>query len=360
MLKSFLAARETFLIMAIVLIAAITTVVHPDFLRASNITAMLVSASVLGLIALGETMVIIGRGIDLSVSATLGLSALLIGMTANRSGLSVPVALLFGLAAGLVLGAVNGVLVVFGRLQPIIATLATLSAYGSLEFIYTDGAQVNTVPANLARFGDSSWLGLPTPLWIFAACVLACWYFGRYTALGRGIFATGNNERSAVLRGISTRRAIFWTYCISGALSGIAGFVYMCYYGNATATTGPGTNDQLTAIAIALIGGAALAGGRASFVGVSIASVFLSMALTVAVFFGVPGIWDPAAEGVLILVVVLADAYLIARAARRAAVELRRLPDDPGRHGQRPGSRGRAVLAGHGSTHRTGTSEELS
>lgn len=332
MVGQLMRSRVSYLIVAIVVIAAITASFKPQFMAGSNIRFILVSAAILGFIALGETLVIVGRGIDLSVAATLGLSALVVGQLANNHGIPPFVGLLIGLAIGFVLGAVNGLLVVFFRIPPIIATLATLSVYGALEFVYTNGAQVNSMPTAYNSFGNANVLGIPLIVVIFIVIVALVWYLAKYTTLGRDIFATGNNSAHAALRGIKVGRAIFWTYAISGILAGLAGFIYIAYYSTATATTGPGTNDELTAIAISLIGGTVLAGGRADFVGVAVASVFLSMTLTVAVFFGVPGIWDPAAEGLLILGVVLGDALIGRRAAARSSVGLSKIVANDNTH----------------------------
>lgn len=325
MLRRIVTKQESYLLIAIVIISLITVAVHPNFLKASNITSILVSASIFGFIALGETFVILGRGIDLSVSATLGLSALVIGMTANQHHIPIVIGVIIGVVLGIVLGTVNGMLVIVGKVPPIIATLATLTVYGALEFVYTNGNQVNSMPNNFDNLGNASYLGIPVIVLIFVVAVAVCWYFAKYTQLGRDIYATGNDRQHAESRGIKTSKAIFSTYVISGLLAGIAGLLFISYYTTATAATGPGTSYELSAIAISLIGGTALTGGRANFVSVAIASVFLAMTLTVAVFFGVPGIWDPAAEGFLILAVVLGDAFLTSRSGRRSVVELKRI-----------------------------------
>ena len=329
MIARVIRSREGYLVIAIVVIGVLTGLTHANFLAASTMHAIAASGSILGVLALGETMVIVGGGIDLSVAPILGLSALVVGMLANNQGLPIGLAMPVALAIGLVLGAVNGTLVVVARIPPIVATLATLGIYGSLEFVYTDGLQVNGLPATYLTFGNAVWLGVPSLVWVFALILLLVWYFGRFTTLGRDIYATGGNLNAAKLRGVNTGRAVFLTYVLSGLLSAVAGFLYIAYFAIATATTGPGTNLELKAITIALIGGALIGGGRASFVGVAIASMFLSMTLTVAVFFGVPGIWDAAAEGVLILAVVLGDAILGRRASARVFGGLRRVTGQP-------------------------------
>ena len=325
MIARVIQSREGYLLVAIVVISVLTGLTHGNFFAASTMHAISASGSILGVLALGETMVIVGGGIDLSVAPILGLAALVVGMLANNQGLPIGLAVPVSVAIGLVLGAVNGALVVVARLPPIVATLATLGVYGSLEFVYTNGLQVNGLPPIYLAFGNGTWFHVPSLVWVFALVLLLVWYFSRFTTLGRDMYATGGNVNAAKLRGVNTRRAIFLTYLLSGALSGLAGFLYMSYFAIATATTGPGTNLELKAITIALIGGALIGGGRASFVGVAIASMFLSMTLTVAVFFGVPGIWDPAAEGLLILAVVLGDASLGRRASSRTVGGLKRI-----------------------------------
>lgn len=329
MFARLIRSRESYLIIAIVVVGVVTGVTHKNFLVASTMHSITASGAILGILALGETLVIVGGGVDLSVAPILGLSALVVGMLANHNGLPILLGVLVALLIGVVLGAINGILVVIARIPAIVATLATLSIYGSLEFVYTNGLQVNGVPDPYLTFGNAVFLGVPSLVWVFAFILVLVWYFGKFTVLGRNIYASGGNPNAAALRGISTGRAIFSTYVLSGVLSAIAGFLYIAYYGNATANTGPGANLELTAIAIALIGGALLGGGRASFVGVAIGSMFLSMSLTVAVFFGVPGIWDAAAEGLLILAVVLGDETLGRRALSSATRGLEKTAGGP-------------------------------
>jgi ribose/xylose/arabinose/galactoside ABC-type transport system permease subunit len=324
MIARWTRTRESYLLIAIVLVGIVTGLTHGNFFTTSTMYAITASGAILGVLALGETMVIVGGGIDLSVAPILGLSALVVGMLANNQALPISLAVLVALVIGVVLGAINGVLVVVARLPAIVATIATLSIYGSLEFVYTDGLQVNNMPDAYLTFGNATFLGVPSVVWVFLLVLVAVWYFARFTTLGRDIYASGGNVHAAALRGVNTDRAIFSTYVLSGVLSAIAGFLYITYFANATATTGVDTNLELKAITIALIGGALIGGGRASFVGVAIASMFLSMTLTVAVFFGVPGIWDAAAEGILILAVVLGDATLGRRAVSRVTGGLKR------------------------------------
>lgn len=329
MIAQWIRSREGYLIIAIVVVGAVTGLTHANFFAASTMYAIIASGAILGVLALGETMVIVGGGIDLSVAPILGLSALVVGMLANNQGLPISLGIIVALLIGIVLGAINGFLVVVARIPAIVATLATLGIYGSLEFVYTNGLQVNGMPAAYLTFGNAVWLGVPSIVWVFALALVLVWYFGKFTTLGRDIYATGGNLNAAALRGVKTGRAIFSTYILSGVLSAVAGFLYIAYFANATANTGGGTNLELKAITIALIGGALIGGGRASFVGVAIASMFLSMTLTVAVFFGVPGIWDAAAEGILILAVVLGDATLGRRALSRVTGGLKRTARGP-------------------------------
>ncbi len=329
MIARLIQTRESYLIIAIVVIGAITASTHQNFLATSTMHSITASGAILGVLALGETMVIVGGGIDLSVAPILGLSALVVGMLANNDGLPMSLGILVALLIGVVCGAINGLLVVVASAPAIVATLATLSIYGSLEFVYTDGLQVNGLPDSYLTFGNAVVLGVPALVWVFGLILVLVWYVAEHTALGRDIYAAGGNRNAAALRGVNTGRAIFSSYVLSGVLAAISGFLYIAYFTTATATTGPGTNLELQAITIALIGGALLGGGRASFVGVAIGSMFLSMTITVAVFFGVPGIWDEAAEGVLVLAVVLGDATLRRRTSSHATGGLKRIIRGP-------------------------------
>jgi ribose/xylose/arabinose/galactoside ABC-type transport system permease subunit len=305
---ALLRRREVLLIVVMVLIVIASTLYHHDFWTSNNISFILADSMVITFLALGQTFVMLSRGIDLSISPILGLSACIVGFRAQDHGLSLLPAALLGLLVGLVLGVGNAILVGIVRLPSIIATLGTLSVYGGLQFVITGGRQVDHVPTQYTDLGSQTALpGIPTILLIGLVAVGLTGLVLRHTPFGRAVYATGNDQEAAYRAGIQVHRVIFACYVICGGFAGLAGVVYLMRTGSAVATTGTDTNANLNAIAAALIGGTALTGGRGSALGSIVGSVFLSLTLTAMVFAGIPSIWQPAGVGVAILIAVLAD-----------------------------------------------------
>ena len=299
--------REVTLLVAIFAVVLGVGVLRPSFMSFSNIEFMVLSSVVLGLVGISQTFVIITRGIDLSVSAVLGLSAMVFGLLSTTSGMPVWQVLPLCLAMGAVLGCFNGFLVAWLKIPPIIATLGTYSLYGGLTFIYSNGLQVDQVSPDFAAFGNGNLipgLPVPTPVLALIAVAAAAWFVLNHMKFGRNILAIGNNAAAAYNAGISVRRTLLAVYTISGALAAFAGLVFVAYTGSATATTGTGDHVELQSIAIALIGGTAIAGGRGNLAGTVIGSVFLSVVITALVFLQVPAIWYSAGEGLMILAAV--------------------------------------------------------
>jgi ribose/xylose/arabinose/galactoside ABC-type transport system permease subunit len=299
--------RELLLVIVMIVIIAVSTAVHSYFWAAGNFGSILADSMVIALLALGETFVMLGRGIDLSVGAVMGLAAIAVGFQVQNHGMTLVPAVLLGAGIGIVLGLGNAVLVALLQLPPIIATLGTLGVYSGLEFVATNGNQVDTIPDSFTNLASKQFVpGIPEifvytlPLFLIAALVL------RYTVFGRSVYAVGDDAESAYRAGIGVRRVLFATYVIAGMLAGLAGVVFLIYTSGASSTTG--ANDNLSAIAAALIGGTALTGGRGGAFGALVGSIFLTVTLTAMSFFPqVSDVWQPAGVGVLVLLAVLSD-----------------------------------------------------
>jgi ribose/xylose/arabinose/galactoside ABC-type transport system permease subunit len=300
--------RELLLLIVMVAIVLASVAHHGYFWSSRNIAFILADSMVITFLALGETFVLLSRGVDLSIAPIMGLSACIVGFRAQDHGMTLLPAVFLGAAVGLVLGLGNALLVAVLRLPPIIATLGTLSVYGGLQFVVTGGRQVDHVPTQYTDLGSETltW-GIPTILLIGCAAVLVTAVVLRHTMFGRSVYATGNDLEAAYRAGIRTQRVIFVCYLICGLFAGLAGVIYLMRTGSAVATTGTDTDANLNAIAAALIGGTALTGGRGGAFGAVAGSVFLSLTLTAMVFAGIPAIWQPAGVGAAILVAVLAD-----------------------------------------------------
>ncbi len=299
--------REITLIVAAALVLLAVGSISHRFVSIENIRFMVLNSVVLSLLALGQTWVIATKGIDLSVAPIMGLTAVVTGLLAQGSGLPLIGAFGIALVIGVVLGALNGLLVARLTIPPIIVTLGTYSIYSGLIFIYSNGTQVDQVPPAYAAFGNGTlapWLPIPIPVLTLAVVLFLCWFALGHTLFGRAVLAIGNNAVAAYNAGVSVVSTQIRVYIVSGLLTALAGLVFVCYTGSATVTTGTGDHVELQSIAVALIGGTAIAGGRGNMVGTVLGGLFLSVVLTALVFLHVPPIWYSAGEGAMILATV--------------------------------------------------------
>jgi ribose/xylose/arabinose/galactoside ABC-type transport system permease subunit len=310
--------REILVTAVIIIIVAASTAAHPYFWSSGNLAFIFADSVVITFLALGESFVMIGRGIDLSVGAIMGLSAIVVGFRIQNHGMTLLPAVLLGAAVGIVLGLGNALLVGVVRLPPIIATLGTLSVYSGLEFVVTNGNQVDTIPGSITNLGSHTVMpGVPVILLITLPFVLVSAWALRYTTFGRSIYAVGDDAEAAYRAGIAVQRVLFLTYVISGLFAGLGGVAFLIYTSGASSTTG--VNDNLTAIAAAIIGGTALTGGVGGAFGAFVGSVFLTVTLTAMSFVHVSDVWQPAGVGVLVLLAVVYDSRSRAGRARRSA-----------------------------------------
>jgi ribose/xylose/arabinose/galactoside ABC-type transport system permease subunit len=235
---------------------------------------------------------------------------------AQNGGLSLAGAFGVALLIGLVLGTLNGVLVAKLAIPPIITTLGTYSLYSGLIFLYSNGTQVDSVPKSYATLGNgtlSALVPIPIPALVLGIVLLLMWFVVGHTRFGRAVLAIGNNQAAAYNAGIPVTLTQVGAYTISGVLAALAGLMFVSYTGSATVTTGTGDHMELQSIAVALIGGTAIAGGRGNATGTVLGALFLSVVLTALVFVHVPPIWYSAGEGVMILVAVTAGSRRSAR-----------------------------------------------
>lgn len=303
-------SRELLLLTVIIVVTLVVGVFDRAFLAQSNLRFMVLNSVILSLVALGQTLVIATRGIDLSVAPILGLGAVVPGLLAQQYGLPLWGAVAIVLVMGAVLGTSNGVLVANLNIPPIIVTLGTYSIYGGFMFIYSDGVQVYAVPKTYETFGNGLIFEfLPIPVALLVVIAAGVWFMLNHTLFGRALLAVGNNEAAAYNAGVACTSTLVRVYTITGILACLAGLVFVSYTGSATVTTGTGDHVELQSVAIALIGGTAAAGGRGNVIGAVMGSLFLSVILTALVFLHVPPIWYSASEGLMILIAVSAGIY---------------------------------------------------
>jgi rhamnose transport system permease protein len=309
--------RELGIAAFILALAALVSLRAPAFLSVDNFRDILLNISILVIVALGQMLVIITRGIDLSVGSVIGLSAMMVSSTLVLfPGLPMPVALLLGLAIGAVLGSLNGLIITVGKVPPIITTLGTMSIYRGLVFFYSQGSWVNAfeMPEDFRRMAKDAPLGVPNLILFAVIVALLIAFFLRSTRSGRDIFAVGSNPDAARFAGIRTQRVIFTVYVLSGLLAGLAGVLWASRFEAAQTNTAFGF--ELQTVAAPVVGGVNIFGGSGSVLGVVLGAFLLGIIENSLTLVMISPFWQLAAQGLLILLAVVFDSVVLRRLRR--------------------------------------------
>lgn len=304
--------REAGILLLLVAVLGGATVVDSSFASASNAQRILLWAPLLIVVAMGEMMVILTRGIDVSVGSILACAGMASAMAfRDVEGLPLVLGVLFAVFLGAAMGAFNGVLVAFLQIPPIIATLGSLSIYRGLTYIISDGVQVNPseLPRELLAWTSEGLFGIAAfrPILLFPLCaVVATAVFLRYARTGRNMYALGGNPDAARLRGIPVRAVLMTAYTVAGALAGLAGILYASRYSFVNAAD-IGSGFELTVIAAVVIGGVNIFGGAGSVLGVVLGCLLLASIEVALPTLGIRGKWQLAVYGLIIIGAVTAD-----------------------------------------------------
>jgi ribose/xylose/arabinose/galactoside ABC-type transport system permease subunit len=292
------------------------TVATPDFLTENNLKNILRQYSVPMILAVGQTLVIVSRGIDLSVASTSALSGSLMGVAFAHWGWPEPAALALGVAAGFAVGAFNGFVITKWHVPDFIATLGTFSAVRGIALLITDGLPVpdftkaqegRTVPDSVTTLGSESLLGIPLIAVVALVCVLVGAFILGRTRLGRSAYAIGGNTEAARVSGIRVERSKIWIYVISGMLAAVAGFMLTGRQGSANALMGEGM--ELQSIAAVVIGGTNLFGGEGRVSGTVIGILVIAVLGNGLQIVGVAEFWQRVVNGLIIVAVVALDQW---------------------------------------------------
>ncbi|GAA4724595.1 ABC transporter permease [Nocardioides endophyticus] len=314
-----LRSREIAVGAVLVLVVALTTIKNPNFLFTSNgWRDLLLTPSLLLILAIGQTVVIITRNVDLSVGSTLGLTAYFTGkLFVDHPNLPIIVVVIAGMLMGAVLGLVNGVLVAFFKVPALVITLGTLYIYRGIFLSWAGSDRINAgdMPKDFLELGTKQILTIPV-LTIVGLVVLAAVGYYVYTARGgRELYAIGSDPDAAVLYGLPVRRRIIGAFVLCGALAGLAGVVYVARYG--TVSSGAGLGMELQAVGAAVIGGVAIFGGSGTVWGAAIGAFLLVTINRALPVVGISDFWQRAVVGALIIAAVVLDRVLSARQERR-------------------------------------------
>jgi ribose/xylose/arabinose/galactoside ABC-type transport system permease subunit len=292
-------------VLALLALIVAASFLSPYFLEMRNIMNVLRGASVLCIVAVGMTLVILSRGVDLSVGSILGVSgATLALLAATDVRLAIAAALVAGIAAGLV----NGVLIAWLGLQPFIATVATLISIRGLVYIVSDGSNiiVRDPPAWFEAIGSGHVGPVPIPILIAAVVVLSAIFLLKQTRFGRHVYAVGANEEAARLYGVNVRRTKILVYCISGFLAALASIIQVSRL--TVAEPNAGQLAELDAIAATLIGGTTFDGGVGGVPGTVLGVLILAVLGNILNLKGVsPFVQMVLQGGIIVIAVVVSE-----------------------------------------------------
>ncbi|MFJ4173155.1 ABC transporter permease [Microbacterium sp. NPDC089696] len=312
-------AREFGILIALALVVTAATAKNPSFLfSADGWRDLLLTPSILALVAIGQAIVIITRNVDLSVGSVMGLTAYLTGrLFIDVPALPIPVVVLLAVGFGALLGLVNGVLVAYARVPAMVITLGTLYAYRGINVMWAGSTRVNAsdIPKEFLGIGTGQLLTIPLLAIVAIVLLVAIAWYMRNTRGGREYYAIGSDPAAAELYGLRVTRRILTAFTLSGALAGLAGVFYVARYGTVSSQAGAGW--ELDAVGAAVIGGVAITGGVGTLWGAAIGAMLLMTINRALPILGIPDFWQRAVVGVLIIGAIVLDRWLAVRQKQR-------------------------------------------
>jgi ribose transport system permease protein len=294
--------RRVSVFAGVALLFIVFSVLTQSFYQPGNLLDILLQSSINTMVAVGMTLVVMTRGIDLSVGSVVGLSSMIAASFLTGNLLLGTIA---GMLVGVLCGLVNGFLIAKLKLPDFIVTLGMLSIFRGAALIYTDGKPIYGIDPTFRAIFAGDVAGIPTPVLLALAIAFLAFLVVRYTALGEQIIAVGGNEEAARLSGINIDRVKICVYAISGLLASLAGFVLIARVGAAEPIGG--TGFELQAIGAAVIGGASLFGGEGNPLGSLIGALTLGAMQNGLTLLNVPSFWQLVATGVVVILAVFVD-----------------------------------------------------
>lgn len=305
-------------LVGLVLLLIVMSVLSPVFLTPNNLINILVQVSYIGIMAVGATLVIILGGIDLSVSSILGLSFMVVAVLYTKLGLPFWLCIIAGVALGTAIGTLNGVMVAYGRIQPFIATLATMFASTGLALYLTNGTPILGFPQWFQALSQLRIVGMSLQVYVMVIVFVLAAVWLKFRPVGRSLYAMGGNEEVARLAGIRVRSIQLRVYAVAGFLAAVAGLVVGARLDAAQPTAGNST-DLLNVIAAVVIGGASLAGGVGTIWGTFVGLLIIGVVNNGLTLLNVSPNLQPVVIGAVIILAVLSDGRLFSFLRRRRA-----------------------------------------
>lgn len=295
---------EGTLILILLAFFAFLTVTSPNFLTLNNLSNLVRQVAIIGVVAIGMTLVIISAGIDLSVGSVVGFSNILVALLMTN-GVPILPAILLALAAGTVLGVVNGVLIHDGRVPAFIATMGMMTTVRGLLMLISNARMIAGLPRPFLNFAQISILWLPSLFVVWLVMILIALLITKWMRFGRNVFALGSNSEAARLSGINIRATVYGVYGFSAFASAVAGILLTSRLANGIPTAGDGY--ELDAIAAAVVGGASLMGGEGTILGTVLGAMIIATLRNGGNLLGINPFILQIAIGSLIVAAVLID-----------------------------------------------------
>lgn len=347
--KDLLKSREVAVAIVLVLLIAITTIKSDSFLFSSTgWRDLLLTPSMLILLAVRQTAVIITRNVDLSVGSTLGLTAYLTGRLFIDTNLPIVVVVLAAVLMGAVLGLVNGVLVAWGRVPALVITLGTMYIYRGVFLTWAGSDRINAgdMPRAFRNLGTESILGIPVLTIVALVVLVAVGYYLQTARGGREFYAIGSDPDAAELYGLKISRRIMAAFVLSGALAGLAGAVSAARFG--TVSSSVGTGIEFEAVGAAVIGGVAIFGGSGTVWGAALGAFLLVTINRSLPVLGISDFWQQAVVGALIVGAITLDRVLVLRQEKKLVAAR---DDDAGGTASHPSTPTLEPVVPAGATH---------
>lgn len=295
-------------VVALLVACAVFATQSDRFLTGANLSLVLQQVTVVGVIAIGQTLVILTAGIDLSCGMVMALGGIVMTRLAAELGVPVPVAIAAGLAATTAFGALNGALVTAVRLPPFIVTLGTLNIAFAITQLYSGSQTITEVSEGMTWLGNSFRIGQTNVLYgvvLMLALYLITWLFLRETAPGRHIYAVGNSPEATRLTGISTDKVLLGVYMLAGVFYGIASLLSVARIG--AGDPNAGQTENLDAITAVVLGGTSLFGGRGIVLGTLVGALIVGVFRNGLTLMGVSSVYQILVTGILVILAVMTD-----------------------------------------------------
>lgn len=300
------------LLIALAVLVGLISTQTDKFWLPANLLNIGVAVSLVGLVAVVQTVVIVSGGLDISVGSIAGFASVSAALALQGTGNNTLLGILAALGAGILCGVINGLIITVLRVNPVIATLATLSAFRGVALLVTNGSAVGVLDERFNEIGSGRPLGIPIPIIILFGFALLIHILLRYTVWGRNIYAMGGNPIAARLSGVNLNRYRMGVYVLSGIGAAVAGIVLTARTHSGQPQSGS-QGLELEAITAALLGGCALTGGKGTIFGTMLAVILLGVLTNGMILLGIQSFYQLVAKGALLVLAVTIQQYRLSR-----------------------------------------------